>query len=262
MSETELLSRPAIVRRRIEVRGIVQGVGLPAVRLPARVGTGARWLGAQRPAGVTIEVQGDARECAALARRVRDDAPTLARVDSVAVAECPLVGGGAGFAILESGGGRAATAIGPDSAICDDCLAELFDPANRRYRYAFINCTNCGPRYTITRRLPYDRAYDEHGGFRAVPGLLLPNTVAAGSPLPRRAERLCRLRSAARVPGCRGHAGRGRRSGRSCGRASRARRDRRDQGPRRLSPGLRRAQRPGSRRGCASARRARKSRSP
>jgi hydrogenase maturation protein HypF len=74
-------------------------------------------------------------------------------------------GGAPGFAIAASAGGRVSTAIGPDTAICDDCLAELFDPRDRRWRYAFINCTNCGPRFTITRALPYDRSMTSMAAF-------------------------------------------------------------------------------------------------
>ena len=153
------------VRRRIEVRGIVQGVGFrPFVYRLARDLALDGWV-RNDAAGVTIEVQGDAVCIETLARSVREEAPAQARVDSVAQVECVPEDGAVGFAILESGGGRAGTAIGPDSAICPDCLAELFDSANRRYRYAFINCTGCGPRYTITHRLPYDRSMTSMAGF-------------------------------------------------------------------------------------------------
>jgi len=153
------------VRRRIEVRGIVQGVGFrPFVYRLARDLALDGWV-RNDAAGVTIEVQGQADRIESLARSVREEAPAQARVDSVAQCECAPEDGAAGFAILESGGGRAGTAIGPDSAICADCLAELLDPTNRRYRYAFINCTSCGPRYTITRRLPYDRSMTSMAGF-------------------------------------------------------------------------------------------------
>ena len=165
MPATEILTRPAVVRRRIAVAGIVQGVGFrPFVW---RLATALELDGWVRndAAGVTIEVQGARDRVRELAQRLSDDAPALARVDSVAVMDRPLEEGANGFAIEESGGGRAATAIGPDSAICADCLAELFDPANRRYRHAFINCTNCGPRYTITRGLPYDRATTSMAAF-------------------------------------------------------------------------------------------------
>ena len=172
MSTRAVAFAGSAVRQRIEVRGIVQGVGFrPFVyRLAAEMAL-AGWV-RNDGRGVTIEVQGHAPMVELLARRVRDEAPTLSRVDSVAVSACPAVAGADGFAILDSGGGRAATAIGPDSAVCDDCLGELFDPADRRYRYAFINCTNCGPRYTITRGLPYDRAFTSMEAFAQCPDCL------------------------------------------------------------------------------------------
>ena len=147
------------------MRGIVQGVGFrPFVYRLARELALDGWV-RNDAAGVTIEVQGDAAGIARLARRVREDAPAQARVDSVALRECAPEDPGTGFAILESGGGRAGTAIGPDSAICADCLGDMFDPGNRRYRYAFTNCTGCGPRYTITHRLPYDRSMTSMAAF-------------------------------------------------------------------------------------------------
>jgi hydrogenase maturation protein HypF len=153
------------VRRRIEVRGIVQGVGFrPFVYRLARDLALDGWV-RNDAAGVTIEVQGEAASIETLARSVRDQAPTRARIDSVALCECAPENDAAGFAILESGGGRAGTAIGPDSALCADCLEELFDPENRRHRYAFINCTGCGPRYTITHRMPYDRSTTSMAAF-------------------------------------------------------------------------------------------------
>ncbi len=84
-----------------------------------------------------------------------------------------------GFAILESGAGRAATAIGPDGAICAECLDDLFDPTGRRYRYAFTNCTHCGPRYTIARELPYDRATTSMAAFQQCPDCLAEYTSPA-----------------------------------------------------------------------------------
>ncbi len=159
------LAQDDIVRRRFEVRGIVQGVGFrPFVHRLARKLSLAGWV-RNDAAGVTIEVEGDAAGVERLARSLRDEAPPLARVDAIARIDCAPERSGAGFAILDSGGGRAATAIGPDTAICGDCLSEMLDPRDRRYRYAFINCTNCGPRYTITRRLPYDRAFTSMSAF-------------------------------------------------------------------------------------------------
>jgi hydrogenase maturation protein HypF len=165
MQNAKTMDRDDVVRRRLEVRGIVQGVGFrPFVYRLARGLTLDGWV-RNDAAGVTIEVEGDPADIESLARGVREQAPSLARVDSVALHECPPERSGSGFAILESDGGRAATSIGPDSALCGDCLREMLDPGDRRYRYAFINCTNCGPRYTITRHLPYDRSTTSMAAF-------------------------------------------------------------------------------------------------
>jgi len=157
------------VRQRIAVRGVVQGVGFrPFVwRLASELGLDG--FVRNDAAGVVIEVQGGRERVARMARRIAREAPPRARIDAVDVVDCETRGGERGFAIVASEAGRAATAIGPDGAVCADCLAELFDPADRRYRYAFVNCTNCGPRYTITRRLPYDRATTSMATFAQCP---------------------------------------------------------------------------------------------
>ena len=84
-------------------------------------------------------------------------------------ATAPVCADETGFVIHASRAGPARTEIAPDTAVCNDCLAELFDPADRRYRYAFINCTHCGPRYTITRAIPYDRPNTSMAGFPLCP---------------------------------------------------------------------------------------------
>jgi hydrogenase maturation protein HypF len=171
-TSTPVLERSAVTRRRLVVRGIVQGVGFrPFVWRLANALALEGWV-RNDAGGVTIEVQGPAASLGDFAARLRTEAPALARVDSVAAQDCTAETATNGFAILESAGGRAATAIGPDSAICADCLEELFTPTDRRYRYAFINCTHCGPRYTITRRLPYDRRSTSMAAFAQCPRCL------------------------------------------------------------------------------------------
>ncbi|HVN35843.1 MAG TPA: carbamoyltransferase HypF [Casimicrobiaceae bacterium] len=146
-----------IQRRRFEVAGVVQGVGFrPFVYRLARELSLAGWVN-NDGGGVVLEVEGDPANIDTLRRRLALEAPAQARIDRIAECDC-AVSAQPGFAILESERTRATTAIGPDIAICGACLRELFDPRDRRYRYAFVNCTHCGPRYTITRSLPYDRA--------------------------------------------------------------------------------------------------------
>ncbi len=161
----------ACARRRILVTGVVQGVGFrPFVYRLARE-LGLAGFVRNDAGGVTIEVEGALPVLDEFARRLATTAPSLARVDTVTAGALPLRAA-SGFTIVETAGGRATTAIGPDTAVCPDCLAELFDPADRRWRYAFINCTNCGPRYTITRGLPYDRAQTSMAAFGQCPACL------------------------------------------------------------------------------------------
>lgn len=156
-------------RVRVRVSGVVQGVGFrPFVhRLADELGL-AGHVG-NDAAGVFVEVEGPSVTVDAFIVRVRQDAPPLARVHDVQVSPMPPVAdaaGGAPFAIVASPvGGAIATLVPPDIAICDDCRTELFDPSDRRYRHPFITCTNCGPRYTIVRSLPYDRPATTMAGF-------------------------------------------------------------------------------------------------
>ncbi|MBY6262485.1 carbamoyltransferase HypF [Azospirillum sp. 412522] len=155
-------------RLRIRVRGRVQGVGFrPHAHALARRFGLTGWV-LNDPQGVLIEVQGEAT--AAFRAALTGEAPPLARIDAVACEAVAPVTGETSFDIRRSGAaGAVATDIGPDAAVCPACLAELFDPADRRYRYAFLNCTHCGPRYTITRRLPYDRPQTAMAGFPLCP---------------------------------------------------------------------------------------------
>jgi hydrogenase maturation protein HypF len=145
------------VRRRVRVEGVVQGVGFrPFVHaLAARLGLTGR-VG-NDAAGVLVEVEGDTGAVGAFLTELQHQAPPLAVIERVAVDTVEPVGDRSFVIDHSDRGGRPATLLAPDIATCADCLRELFDPTDRRYRYPFTNCTNCGPRFTIIRDVPYDR---------------------------------------------------------------------------------------------------------
>lgn len=148
----------------IRVTGTVQGVGFrPTVH---RLAHEERLAGEVRNdgAGVRIEVEGEGEAIARFVARLRAEAPPLARIESIDLRE---LGDGhghthgrghEGFEIVASAGGQVRTRVAPDAALCAACRAEILEPTQRRFEYPFANCTNCGPRFTIVRGLPYDRA--------------------------------------------------------------------------------------------------------
>jgi hydrogenase maturation protein HypF len=144
------------VRRRVHVRGLVQGVGFrPFVYALARE-LGLSGSVGNTGAGVVAEIEGPPGAVDDFVRRLGADGPPLARIDGVSISEVRPVGG-TEFVIAESSAGGGRTLVSPDVATCDQCLAELADPTDRRYRHAFVSCTNCGPRFTVVVDLPYDR---------------------------------------------------------------------------------------------------------
>jgi hydrogenase maturation protein HypF len=157
---------PDLERRSFQIAGVVQGVGFR----PFVFGLAHRHRLAgfvlNDGTGVLIEAEGATEALDAFAQALRDDAPPLARVNSVRADRLPSRGT-RGFTIEASIATGQTALIPADVATCDDCLRELFDPVDRRYRYPFVNCTQCGPRFTIVRSVPYDR----------------PNTTMAGFPL-------------------------------------------------------------------------------
>lgn len=174
-----MTSIDAPVERRIRIRGIVQGVGFrPYVWHLAHELNLSGWV-RNDAAGVEVLAIGTAAQLQTFTQRLPREIPPLAEVKGLTWEDAPAgvhrVGvqrigvNTAGFHIVESGAGTAATMIGHDSGVCADCLAEMFDSSDRRWRYAFINCTHCGPRYTLTRKLPYDRAQTSMTGFALCP---------------------------------------------------------------------------------------------
>ncbi len=159
----------ARARLRVRVTGTVQGVGFrPYVyRLAGELSLAGFVLNDAH--GVLIEVEGDAIAIDRFLARLPCEAPPLAVVEQV-LAEQRVPCGEGSFAIRESVGGSVPDApVTPDTATCQDCLRELFNPADRRFRYPFINCTNCGPRFTIVRGVPYDRPLTTMASFTMCP---------------------------------------------------------------------------------------------
>jgi hydrogenase maturation protein HypF len=169
----EELRKGQLRRAQVFVRGVVQGVGYRPLVYRLAVEEGLAGSVGNDSDGVTIEIEGPEERVEAFLSRLRSDAPPLARVDSVTVRESRVAtvpATPAGFHIVASEVvGRASTGIPADAATCTDCLRELLDPKDRRYRYPFLNCTNCGPRFTITRQIPYDRPQTSMAKFAMCP---------------------------------------------------------------------------------------------
>jgi hydrogenase maturation protein HypF len=160
---------PTLERREVSVRGIVQGVGFrPFIYALARR-HGLTGLVRNDVEGVHIEAEGSPEELDLFLRGIREKAPPLAVIEAVSWRPLAVVRERV-FRIEESREGvRRRALISPDVATCGECLEEIFDPADRRHRYPFTNCTNCGPRFTITRSVPYDRAMTTMAHFEMCP---------------------------------------------------------------------------------------------
>ncbi|HEU5421469.1 MAG TPA: carbamoyltransferase HypF [Streptosporangiaceae bacterium] len=164
------------IRTAVRVEGIVQGVGFRPFVYSLATGLGLGGLVGNDPDGVFAEVEGDSAAVREFLVLLEQQAPPLARIERVTTTRLRPTGsaefviaasepaGPAGAADQAAGRPRR-TLISADTATCADCLAELADPADRRFGYAFINCTNCGPRFTIVRDVPYDRALTTMSGF-------------------------------------------------------------------------------------------------
>ena len=145
-------------RTLLRVTGTVQGVGFRPFVYRHAIALGLVGSVRNDSFGVLIDVEGAPERIAELTRVIKEAPPPLARIEAITVEGAALFGEHDGFRILDSDGSGAPSApVSVDTATCDDCLAEVDDRANRRYRYPFTNCTNCGPRYTIVLRVPYDR---------------------------------------------------------------------------------------------------------
>jgi len=153
------------MRTRLQVTGTVQGVGFR----PFVYGLATRFrlsgFVLNDATGVLIEVEGASSDIASFRVALVDEPPQLATVESVDEKQIEPEGPGVFEIRASADGGPVRTAVAPDMAPCDDCIAEIFDPDQRRFRYPFTNCTNCGPRFTITMGIPYDRPNTTMGTF-------------------------------------------------------------------------------------------------
>jgi hydrogenase maturation protein HypF len=155
MNTPHALRTSPLTRRRLRVRGLVQGVGFRPHVYRGASRFGIKGFVQNGPDGVIIEAEGAALE--PFLDYLEKELPPLARIDTLLSADIPVLGS-TSFEIRETAAGALASAAIPaDTGLCEDCLEELFNPGDRRYLHPFVACTNCGPRYTMTRRLPYDR---------------------------------------------------------------------------------------------------------
>ncbi len=148
-----------MLRHRLSINGIVQGVGFRPFIYALAKDIGLTGSVNNTSGGVKVELQGSTRQLEQFEARFRLEAPPLSSIISVDIEELPHKHE-SGFTIIASRDEAAvSTLISPDAALCAECKNELFDGGNRRFKYPFINCTNCGPRYTIIENIPYDRSF-------------------------------------------------------------------------------------------------------
>ena len=156
-------------RLRLTISGIVQGVGFRPFlhRLANRLALGG-WV-RNTAGGVELELEGSKDALEAFQKALRDSPPPLAVIEEIRCEALEKPRGDTTFSILPSEAGEGATLVSPDLAPCPACLSELADPRDRRYRYPFLNCTDCGPRFSILRDLPYDRSRTSMAAFPMCP---------------------------------------------------------------------------------------------
>lgn len=152
----------------VKISGIVQGVGFRPFLYREAMRLHIRGFARNTSYGVYAEIEGESKNCGAFIAAIRTEAPPLSRVIGVEASPMEPKGEEA-FAILQSEPGIRTTLISPDVGICDACKKEIFDPSDRRFRYAFTNCTDCGPRFTIIQDIPYDRKSTTMAGFIQCP---------------------------------------------------------------------------------------------
>lgn len=148
--------RAAVSRLRVVIRGAVQGVGFRPFVFRLAQDLGLKGWVQNSAAGVVLEVEAAGSVLQGFLRRLESEKPAISFIQSMEATYLDSAGFEK-FEIRESSGGEKTALVLPDIATCPECLREIFDPANRRYRYPFTNCTNCGPRFTIIESLPYDR---------------------------------------------------------------------------------------------------------
>jgi hydrogenase maturation protein HypF len=163
------ISHPVGLRRRISIHGIVQGVGFRPFVFQIAKRAGLSGFVFNSSSGVTIEVEGDEEALNRFMHELQDQAPPLAQIEEITSVDVAPLGPGS-FEIRSSQCVEDEfVLVAPDTASCADCMREVFDPSDRRYGYLFTNCTNCGPRYTIIRDIPYDRPFTTMARFIMCP---------------------------------------------------------------------------------------------
>ena len=151
------------MRYRFLIDGIVQGVGFRPTVFRVAKSLDVKGFVLNSGDGVIVEIEGERKD--EFIEKLKQNLPPLAKIENIKLEKLPLKGY-SDFEIKESKSTIKTTFISPDISICKDCLKEMFDKNNRRYLYPFINCTNCGPRYTIIKTIPYDRKNTSMSEFK------------------------------------------------------------------------------------------------